>query len=427
MARFGYAQRVGKRANQEDCIGWSPGGGVAGGAMPRLVVVADGMGGHAAGEIASRLAVDAFVKAYSRERPGARELLSEALEEANAAIARHVEANPNTEGMGCTLVAVEMSDDGASYRWISVGDSPLYLVSNGRTEQVNEDHSFRDQIRRLVDQGADPSELPGANVLRSALMGGHVPLVDDTGVWRPLGQGETLVVATDGIETLDREEIAAAVKSGADAQTLADALADRVEAVGRPRQDNTSIAVIVGALAARSAAAPAGGGKETGASGRAVGSRSMIWATVLGLAALALVAGGGAWLWFGREDDDPRPASASAPASTPAPVPTTAAAEKVLPDTIVEVPDSDRASDAHNTTNADPSTAAGSAASAPGQENANRSPTGGTPSPAVTAGINLLGPEADPDDTSAATPPTPAESPARASGEHQSSDEVPSP
>src|SRR5262245_38136518 len=97
-----------------------------------LAVVADGMGGHAGGAVASKIAVDAFVQ--SVEQGGG---LADGLQDANSAVGRQAAAKPGLAGMGATLVAVQVRGD--EVRWISVGDSPLFLVSAGKLDRLNAD------------------------------------------------------------------------------------------------------------------------------------------------------------------------------------------------------------------------------------------------------------------------------------------------
>ena len=104
-----------------------------------LAVVADGMGGHAGGAAASKLAVEAFVHAL--EQGGG---LADGLHDANAAVGKGAAAKPELAGMGATLVAAQVRGD--EVRWISVGDSPLFLVSAGQARAAE---------RRPFDGAAD--------------------------------------------------------------------------------------------------------------------------------------------------------------------------------------------------------------------------------------------------------------------------------
>src|SRR5258707_6166466 len=132
------SQHQGARPYQEDTWALTP---LGDGSL--LAVVADGMGGHAGGAVASKLAVDAFVHAL--EQGGG---LADGLQDANAAVGKRAAAKPDLAGMGATLVAAQVRGD--EVRWISVGDSPFFLVSAGKLERLNADHSMAPQIDAML-------------------------------------------------------------------------------------------------------------------------------------------------------------------------------------------------------------------------------------------------------------------------------------
>jgi PPM family protein phosphatase len=195
-----------------------------------LAVVADGMGGHAGGAVASKVAVDAFVQAI--EQGGG---LADGLQEANAAVGRTAAARAELAGMGATLVAAQVRGD--EVRWISVGDSPFFLVSSGQLERLNADHSMAPQIDALVKRGmltAEEAEHhPGRHTLREAVMGQPLNLIDKGS--RRLGPDVKLLLCSDGVQSLDEGQIAAnAIRT----------VADMIEAVlgaAREHQDNVTV------------------------------------------------------------------------------------------------------------------------------------------------------------------------------------------
>ncbi len=195
-----------------------------------LAVLADGMGGHAGGAVASKLAVDAFLKSIEQGQS-----LAEGLENANAAVKAGAAAKAELAGMGSTLVGVLLKDDEA--RWISVGDSPLYLVADGTLERLNADHSFVPHIEAMLERGMITAEEaanhPNRHVLREAIMGEPLKLIDEGK--RRLGSGATLLVCSDGVESLDHKKIVAA------AREPVRHLLDAVLAVRKPHQDNVTI------------------------------------------------------------------------------------------------------------------------------------------------------------------------------------------
>jgi len=195
-----------------------------------LAVLADGMGGHAGGAVASRLAVEALLKAVKHGRS-----LDDGLQDANAAVKAGAAGKPDLKGMGSTLVGALVSGD--RVQWISVGDSPLYLVAAGKLERLNADHSFAPQIDAMAERGMitaqEAAEHPGRHTLREAVMGEPLALIDKGS--RELGPGARLLLCSDGVESLAHDKIA----SGAVLPVRG--LLDAVMAVGKPHQDNVTI------------------------------------------------------------------------------------------------------------------------------------------------------------------------------------------
>ncbi len=241
--RHAHGQSLGKRERQEDDLGHIDGDTLDPEGNHSVVLVADGMGGHAAGEVASRAAVRGFVQAYGTRGPAPNRLRS-ALDRANAAIAEERDRDRALFGMGTTLVAAAVTEQGL--HWISVGDSPLYLFRAGRLERLNEDHSMRPVIARLLEEDPEAASNYSPNQLLSALMGGHIEKTDAPATPRRLEAGDIVLVATDGLETLDEEETEALIAEhrGGGPDAVRDALLRAVEAKDHPRQDNTSLFVI---------------------------------------------------------------------------------------------------------------------------------------------------------------------------------------
>src|SRR6266568_3123612 len=140
-------------------------------AGPRLLAVADGMGGHAAGEVASSLTIASMAKLDS-EPPGGDMLaeLSAAVAAANARLQEMIVANPAVEGMGTTLTALFWSDGHAAV--CHIGDSRGYLLREGELYQITHDHTL---VQSLVDEGRisadDVSTHPQRSLLLRALDG----------------------------------------------------------------------------------------------------------------------------------------------------------------------------------------------------------------------------------------------------------------
>lgn len=245
------AVAMGKRETQEDAIVADfPIGGCLG-----FVVLADGMGGHNAGDIASKIVVtEVFSELKLRGGEMMRnpacvaETLRNAAEVANQCLNRHTSAHPRTEGMGATLVGLVQMED--ALFWISVGDSVLYLVRNGKMRRLNEDHSLAPQIDYMVRQGLLTEEAgrnhPDRNCLTSALRGEEIPFVDCPEKPLRMRDGDVILAASDGLpflgdaaihEILDCEE-------GTSSAALADRLLHSIDTLDHPEQDNVCLTVL---------------------------------------------------------------------------------------------------------------------------------------------------------------------------------------
>ena len=240
--RFEYATRASKGARnyQEDACA------VRSGADLLMAVLADGMGGHAGGALASDLACRFFLQALATSAGEVPARLTEALELANAAIAQEATGNPSLNGMGCTLIGAVFGPEGIE--WVSVGDSPLYLVRRGEILVLNEDHSLAPEIDKLAAMGkiswdaarADPRR----HFLRSALTGTEIDLIDRSHRPLALQAKDTVVLASDGIHSIPQAEIARLATEAATPEAAAVSLLAAVAAVGDTHQDNTTVVAV---------------------------------------------------------------------------------------------------------------------------------------------------------------------------------------
>jgi PPM family protein phosphatase len=253
---FEYASRAsqGARSYQEDAAVVRAGGqgraAPAGGphAEALTAVLADGMGGHAGGALASSTACQVFLDSYWASAGEVPARLGDALMHANAAIGGCVEENPALDGMGCTLVGTVFGPAGVE--WVSVGDSPLFLLRHGEIVLLNEDHSLAPEIDKLAAAGRmtweDAKADPRRHFLRSALTGADMDLIDRSHRPLALEPGDVVILASDGIHTLSEPDILRVVDEhvahGPDA--IANALLAAVEAGGDIYQDNTTVVVV---------------------------------------------------------------------------------------------------------------------------------------------------------------------------------------
>ena len=226
-----YAARTDRgllRANNQDSVF----------AGDRLLVIADGMGGHAAGDVASRLVVAAFVGLD--ELPQGSDMvrpLSDATRTGNAAIAETVEANPEFDGMGTTLTALLF--DGPVVALAHVGDSRAYLFRNGVLHQISHDDTF---VQSLVDDGRitadEATHHPQRSLLLRALNGTEM---DPSITMRETSPGDRFLICSDGLSDVVSPESIADALGGPDPDSVADTLIQLALVGGGP--DNVTVIV----------------------------------------------------------------------------------------------------------------------------------------------------------------------------------------
>jgi len=220
-----------------------------------VAVLADGMGGHEAGDVASKLVVTEVYSTlkfgsadFSVDEPHLPRMLTRATAEANAAVRDYVKDNPEARGMGATLVATVLVEN--RLFWMSVGDSPLYLLRGGKLQQLNEDHSLAPQIDFMVEQGlitADDAKVhPDRNCLTSVIMGTNIPRSDCPVGSFELQMGDVLVVSSDGLQYLGDASIQKVLQRYRRRKSaeIAGHLLEAINTLADPDQDNVSFSVI---------------------------------------------------------------------------------------------------------------------------------------------------------------------------------------
>lgn len=234
-----------KRVQNEDSLGsWTPEDPGDRALRGVLLVIADGMGGSRAGEVASRLAVDTVLKTY-REAGGGEphQVLCRAVEAANRIVHDHSLVHPELRGMGTTCTALVVRDREAFVA--HVGDSRAYEIRHGAIRQLTQDHSLVAQLvqsRQITPEQARID--PRRNlVTRSVGVGTHVE-VDAACVDSMLQEGDTIMLCTDGLHGLVNDDELASAASGRD---LDQACRDLVE-LARQRGGPDNISLILARL-----------------------------------------------------------------------------------------------------------------------------------------------------------------------------------
>ncbi len=301
-------------------------------AGPHLLVVADGMGGHAGGDVASSLAIAelAPLDGESHGSDDAADHLSRAVHDAHRQLLSRVSEEPGLSGMGTTVTAMLRS--GSRLALAHIGDSRAYALRDGTLVQITRDHTF---VQTLVDEGRLTAEEAGQHPQRSVLMRVLSDIVDDVEPdlsVREAKIGDRYLFCSDGLSgVVSFETLQETLALGMDPDTTCDHLvqlalragapdnvtcivADIVDANDRPPD---TVPAVVGAASshqpARSTASPSAAERAAGLTAPSTPATDLpsepvttrartfrlIRAGAFGLAVLALVAGGmfGAYRW----------------------------------------------------------------------------------------------------------------------------------
>jgi len=202
-----------------------------------LCVVADGMGGHLGGEIASNIAIESVTEAF-RDRPTNgqderkdAELLTKCIKSANKEIYRRGNADAALKNMGTTIVAAVLS--GGYIVTANVGDSRIYRVRDKKLEQITEDHSWVGELRKknLISE-EDARAHPLKNIITRAL--GMEPTVEVDVKWEKAKAGDLYLLCTDGLTDLipDGEINEKILAAGDNLESMAQTLVDAANAAG---------------------------------------------------------------------------------------------------------------------------------------------------------------------------------------------------
>lgn len=199
---------------------------------PTIVLVADGMGGHIAGERASAVASERAVESKGS--------LKQRVEAANLAIFEEIDAHPELAGMGTTMTLFELGED-SIVRFAHVGDSRAYLYREGELTQLTVDHTVvAEYLRRGTIRPEEVSTHPQRSLITRAL--GLVPDVEiDTGE-EPVQSGDRLLLCSDGVNNMVDDD---AIATSLDLDTPEEAVWDLVEKANRAGGQDNITAIVV--------------------------------------------------------------------------------------------------------------------------------------------------------------------------------------
>lgn len=211
------------------------------GMLPNLFIVADGMGGHKAGELASRITAETIVESVSRNtNRSAIQVISNAITDANNRVIELARRSEKYTGMGTTVVVATIIDN---FLYVAnVGDSRLYVISGKDIEQITRDHSL---VEEMVTNGqiarSEARTHKKKNIITRAV-GGINPLMADYFDVK-LEEGDRVLMCTDGLTNmLDDENIRQIVMDGRDIKDAALRLIE--EAKNNGGNDNIGIVLI---------------------------------------------------------------------------------------------------------------------------------------------------------------------------------------
>ena len=208
------------------------------GALDGLLIVADGMGGQAAGDLASRLCVETMVDSIqASSKTGAVRVLSEAIRNANTAVTSKASSDPALDGMGTTLVAAV--PENGSLIVANVGDSRMYLLDDDRIEQITHDHSLVEEMVRAGKLKREQARNhPKKNIITRAIGEPGDPEIDFFDV--ALNRGDIALLCSDGLSNMvEDEQIFRIVRTSESLQEAGSKLVDAANRAGG--KDNISV------------------------------------------------------------------------------------------------------------------------------------------------------------------------------------------
>jgi serine/threonine protein phosphatase PrpC len=249
-------------------------------AGPRLLAVADGMGGHAAGDVASKVVISAL-EHLDDDAPSGDMLLAlrQAVFEGSEHLREVIRESPQLEGMGTTLTAILFA--GSRLALCHVGDSRAYLVRDGQFSQITHDDTF---VQTLIDDGRITAEEANSHPQRSLLLRAlNGQEVEPDLSMREARDGDRYLLCSDGLSGVVSEETLAEALKDPDPQSTADRLIELALRSGGPDNITVIVADVVEDSGGRGRLDPV----IDGAAGDNVGQRQVDARSAAGRAALA--------------------------------------------------------------------------------------------------------------------------------------------
>jgi len=217
-----------------------------------LLCIADGVGGEAAGNVASKIvcrtSIETIVESLKKESVIANipELLRNVLPIIQTNFNEMLAHNETYKGMATTMLLCFLECN--HLYWLSIGDSRLILFRNGKIRPLNDDHSYGMMLDRKAAKGEmsfeEAASHPERHYLVSYVGGGEINSIDAPTEPTELRMNDILLLATDGVNSLSDDEIKGIVHAPVEAQTIAYELTDAIARKDIDYQDNTTVIVV---------------------------------------------------------------------------------------------------------------------------------------------------------------------------------------
>lgn len=238
QAKISTTQLIGAREQQEDYFAtYSLDHG-------ELIVLADGMGGEAGGEIASHAVVKAALQTMQSCNDEPPICFKQALNQTQTALGLLIDQDNKLKEMGATLIIVYVQSD--TIRWLSVGDSLIYRIRDGKIERINANHSIGGELDQQVKAGLISEEEaqnhPHRHFLTSVVS--RYPIAHYEIKTLSMEPDDLYIVASDGIQTLSETEILQIGTAEGTLQEKSLRLQNAIESYQQIRQDNTTIILL---------------------------------------------------------------------------------------------------------------------------------------------------------------------------------------